>query len=185
MDGVAKRELTEVEMILGKGMLYDSSELTELVNMYYLRYGIIIEVVWYPNLKKWLPNVRTIAYTPKEVGNKKLVKNIRAIGVLYKSYFTEYFSDALQVALNIAELYVVKRFIYWNDSYILSFIKSNSVYEDIIGLLDKVDNYDIYKGLYDRVFDEINKDYITGSILYCLTNHIKEHGWEKTYNEIF
>lgn len=116
MDGVAKRELTEVEMILGKGMLYDSSGLTELVNMYYLRYGIIIEVVWYPNLKKWLPNVRTIA---------------------------------------------------------------------IIGLLDKVDNYDIYKGLYDRVFDEINKDYITGSILYCLTNHIKEHGWEKTYNEIF
>lgn len=83
MDGVAKRELTEVEMILGKGMLYDSSGLTELVNMYYLRYGIIIEVVWYPNLKKWLPN------------------------------------------------------------------------------------------------------YITGSILYCLTNHIKEHGWEKTYNEIF
>lgn len=138
MDGVAKRELTEVEMILGKGMLYDSSGLTELVNMYYLRYGIIIEVVWYPNLKKWLPNVRTI-----------------------------------------------KRFIYWNDSYILSLIKSNSVYEDIIGLLDKVDNYDIYKGLYDRVFDEINKDYITGSILYCLTNHIKEHGWEKTYNEIF
>ena len=106
MDGVAKRELTEVEMILGKGMLYDSSGLTELVNMYYLRYGIIVEVVWYPN-------------------------------------------------------------------------------EDIIGLLDKVDNYDIYKGLYDRVFDEINKDYITGSILYCLTNHIKEHGWEKTYNEIF
>lgn len=133
MDGVAKRELTEVEMILGKGMLYDSSGLTELVNMYYLRYGIIIEVVWYPNLKKWLPNVRTIAYTPKEVGNKKLVKNIKAIAVLYKSYFTEYFSDALQVALNIA----------------------------------------------------INKDYITGSILYCLTNHIKEHGWEKTYNEIF
>lgn len=123
MDGVAKRELTEVEMILGKGMLYDSSGLTELVNMYYLRYGIIIEVVWYPNL--------------------------------------------------------------WNDSYILSLIKSNSVYEDIIGLLDKVDNYYIYKGLYDRVFDEINKDYITGSILYCLTNHIKEHGWEKTYNEIF
>lgn len=33
MDGVAKRELTEVEMILGKGMLYDSSGLTELVNM--------------------------------------------------------------------------------------------------------------------------------------------------------
>lgn len=28
MDGVAKRELTEVEMILGKGMLYDSSGLT-------------------------------------------------------------------------------------------------------------------------------------------------------------
>ena len=27
MDGVAKRELTEVEMILGKGMLYDSSGL--------------------------------------------------------------------------------------------------------------------------------------------------------------
>lgn len=113
------------------------------------------------------------------------MKNIRAIGVLYKSYFTEYFSDALQVALNIAKLYVVKRFIYWNDSYILSLIKSNSVYEDIIGLLDKVDNYNIYKGLYDRVFYEINKDYITGSILYCLTNHIKEHGWEKTYNEIF
>lgn len=45
MDGVAKRELTEVEMILGKGMLYDSSGLTELVNMYYLRYGIIVEVV--------------------------------------------------------------------------------------------------------------------------------------------
>jgi hypothetical protein len=39
--------------------------------MYYLRYGIIVEVVWYPNLKKWLPNVRTIAYTPKEVENKK------------------------------------------------------------------------------------------------------------------
>lgn len=57
MDGVAKRELTEVEMILGKGMLYDSSGLTELVNMYYLRYGIIIEVVWYPNLKKWLPKL--------------------------------------------------------------------------------------------------------------------------------
>lgn len=37
MDGVAKRELTEVEMILGKGMLYDSSGLTELVNMYYLK----------------------------------------------------------------------------------------------------------------------------------------------------
>lgn len=148
MDGVAKRELTEVEMILGKGMLYDSSGLTELVNMYYLCYGIIIEVVWYPNLKKWLPNVRTIAYTPKEVGNKKLVKNIKAIGVLYKSYFTEYFSDALQVALNTAELYVVKRFIYWNDSYILSLIKSNSVYEDIIGLLDKVDNYDIYIKVY-------------------------------------
>lgn len=33
MDGVAKRELTEVEMILGKGMLYDSSGLTELVNI--------------------------------------------------------------------------------------------------------------------------------------------------------
>lgn len=31
MDGVAKRELTEVEMILSKGMLYDSSGLTELV----------------------------------------------------------------------------------------------------------------------------------------------------------
>ena len=28
MDGVAKRELTEVEMILGKGMLYDSSGLS-------------------------------------------------------------------------------------------------------------------------------------------------------------
>lgn len=84
MDGVAKRELTEVEMILGKGMLYDSSGLTELVNMYYLRYGIIIEVVWYPNLKKWLPNVRTIAYTPKEVGNKKLVNTICIIALVIK-----------------------------------------------------------------------------------------------------
>lgn len=44
MDGVAKRELTEVEMILGKGMLYDSSGLTELVNMFLLNLILFMKI---------------------------------------------------------------------------------------------------------------------------------------------
>lgn len=67
MDGINRYELTEIDKILGMGMLSDSCGAAELVNVLFIRYKVIVEIIWYPNIRRWCPNIRTTAYVPNEM----------------------------------------------------------------------------------------------------------------------
>lgn len=52
MDGINRYELTEIDKILGMGMLSDSCGAAELVNVLFIRYKVIVEIIWYPNIRR-------------------------------------------------------------------------------------------------------------------------------------
>lgn len=76
MDNVESYFLSAIDRILGKGIIRKNSGAADVVNMLHIRYGVCVEIMWYPNIGKWCPNVRTIAFEPRNVDKRELTNNI-------------------------------------------------------------------------------------------------------------
>lgn len=184
MDGINRYELTEIDKILGIGMLSDSCGVAELVNVLFIRYKVVVEIIWYPNIRRWCPNVRTIAYVPNEMDGHKITKDACSIGILYNTHKTYDYYKALLIGLRIAKLYIVRCLIYREDIEILKLIHDQVKYERITELLDNCDNSYIRLGLEDRIDDQVTQEYLDGSIYEHLTKFINTYGYTTTINEI-
>lgn len=178
MDGINRYELTEIDKILGIGMLSDSCGVAELVNVLFIRYKVVVEIIWYPNIRRWCPNVRTIAYVPNEMDGHKITKDACSIGILYNTHKTYDYYKALLIGLRIAKLYIVRCLIYREDIEILKLIHDQVQYERITELLDNCDIPECHTSIEEHVDTVVNENYITGSIKYQLTKYIKENGWK-------
>lgn len=178
MDGINRYELTEIDKILGMGMLSDSCGAAELVNVLFIRYKVIVEIIWYPNIRRWCPNIRTTAYVPNEINGHKITKNISIIGVFYNNHKTYDYYKALLIGLRIAKLYIVRNLIYRNDIEMLKLIHDEVQYERITNLLDNCDVSKRHTSIEEHIDTVVNENYVTGSIKYQLTKYIEEHGWE-------
>lgn len=178
MDGTNRYELTEIDKILGIGMLSDSCSVAELVNVLFIRYKVVVEIIWYPNIRRWCPNVRTIAYVPNEMDGHKITKDACSIGILYNTHKTYNYYKALLIGLRIAKLYIVRCLIYREDIEILKLIHDQVQYERITELLDNCDIPECHTSIEEHVDTVVNENYITGSIKYQLTKYIKENGWK-------
>lgn len=177
-----------IDVILGKGMLYNNQlNLQEIAVMLYKRYRIVVEAQWLPNCGEFIPNVRTIAYAPRDVqekfghvvGTSKLTNNLSNIVRLIDRFKSKDYYKVLSIAIRIAELYLLKNIIYKDNEDILKLINDEVQYERVTELISEIDNPDILHGIEDHIIDEINVNYITGSILWELTKHIKKDGWTK------
>lgn len=184
MDGTNRYELTEIDKILGMGMLSDSCGAADVVNMLYIRYGVCVEILWNPNISKWCPNVRTIAFEPCNIYKRERNTNIRILAELYKSFRNDNYYKALNAGIRIAELYVIKRFIYRKDKQMNDLVHDQVKYERITKILDECDNSYIRLGLEDEIDDQITQEYLDGSIYECLTELINTYGYTTTINEI-
>lgn len=71
MDNVESYFLSAIDRILGKGIIRKNSGAADVVNMLHIRYGVCVEIMWYPNIGEWCPNVRTIAYEPHNIDVRK------------------------------------------------------------------------------------------------------------------
>lgn len=181
-------EADVIDVILGKGMLYNNQlNLQEIAVMLYKRYRIVVEASYLPNVGKFVPIVRTIAYVPRDVqerfgrviGTRKLANNLNNIGRLIDRFKNEDYYKVLSIAIRIAELYLLKNIIYKDNEDVLKLINDEVQYERVAELIGEVDNPDILNGIVDHAIDEVNVNYITGSILWELTEHIKKDGWTK------
>lgn len=177
-----------IDLILGKGVINESSHIQDVALMYFNRYKIVVEAGWLNNIGLFSPNIRTIAYTPKEVikcnngiaGYNILNRNRKELySVLENFNYTDYYK-VLNVAIEIARLYLLRVIIYQDDDEMLSLIKGNNYYDKIIGLIDVLDDPIINRQIRSIITDEVNYSYITGSILWRLTEHIKTNGYETT-----
>lgn len=177
-----------IDVILGKGMLYNNQlNLQEIAVMLYKRYRIVVEASYLPNVGKFVPSVRTIAYVPRDVqerfgrfnGNNKLSINLTNISSHMRRFESDNYYKVLSIAIRIAELYLLKNIIYKDNKEILKLINDEVQYERVIDFISEVDNPDILHGIEDHVIDEVNVNYITGSILWELTEYIKKDGWTK------
>lgn len=178
MDGSNRYELTEIDKILGIGMLSDGCGAAELVNVLFIRYKVVVEIIWYPNIRRWCPNVRTTAYVPNEMDGHQIMKDVCSIGIFYNNHKTYNYYKALLIGLRIAKLYITRRLIYREDIEILKLIHDQVQYERITNLLDNCDIPERHTSIEEHVDTVVNKNYITGSIKYQLTKYIKENGWE-------
>ena len=86
MDNVESYFLSAIDRILGKGIICKNSGAADVVNMLHIRYGVCVEIIWYPNISKWCPNVRTIAFEPRNIDKRKLGNNIVFLSELYKNF---------------------------------------------------------------------------------------------------
>lgn len=184
MDGINRYELTEIDKILGIGMLSDSCGAADVVNMLHIRYGICVEIMWYPNIGQWCPNVRTIAFEPRNVDKRELTNNISLLAELYKNFRDANYYKALNAGIRIAKLYVIKHLIYRKDKQMNDLVHDQVKYERITELLDKCDNRYIRLGLEDRIDDQVTQEYLDGSIYEHLTKFINIYGYTTTINEI-
>lgn len=178
MDGTNRYELTEIDKILGMGMLSDSCGAAELINVLFIRYNVIVEIMWHPNIGKWCPNVRTIAFEPRNIDKKELGNNIRILAELYKNFRDTNYYKALNAGIRIAELYVIKQLIYRKDKQMNDLIHDQVKYERITELLDNCDVKKYHTTIEEHTDIVVNEDYVTGSIKYQLTKYIKENGWK-------
>lgn len=178
MDGTNRYELTEIDKILGIGMLSDSCSAAELVNVLFIRYKVVVEIIWDPNIRSWCPNIRTIAYVPNEMDGHKITKDACSIWILYNTHKTYDYYKALLIGLRIAKLYIVRRLIYREDIEMLKLIHDQVQYERITNLLDNCDIPEHHTSIEEHIDTVVNENYITGSIKYQLTKYIKENGWK-------
>lgn len=178
MDGTNRYELTEIDKILGMGMLSDSCGAAELINVLFIRYNVIVEIMWYPNIKRWCPNVRTTAYVPNEMNGHKIMKNVCNIGVLYNNHKSYNYYKTLLAGLRIAKLYIARRLIYRKDIEMQKLIHDQVQYERITEILDNCDVKKYHTAIEEHTDIVVNEDYVTGSIKYQLTKYIKENGWK-------
>lgn len=184
MDNVESYFLSAIDRILGKGIIRKNSSAADVVNMLHIRYGVCVEIMWYPNIGKWCPNVRTIAFEPRNVDKRELTNNISLLAELYKSFRDNNYYKALNTGIRIAELYVIKQLIYRKDEQMNSLIHDQVKYERITELLDKCDNSYIRLGLEDRIDYQVTQEYLDGSIYEHLTKFINTYGYTTTINEI-
>lgn len=177
-----------IDMILGKGMLLiDDCNIQDVAVMLHNRYRIIAEAMWLPNIGKYSPMVRTIAYIPKDVqekygriiGNNKLSYNLTAISSFMRIFDSEDYYKVLSAAIRIAELYLLREIIYKEDEEMLKVIHDQVKYEAVTRVIDSCDNPDCKHGIIDHINNELDINYITGSIRWELTKHIKENGFDK------
>lgn len=140
--------------------------------------------MWYPNIGKWCPNVRTIAFEPRNVDKRELTNNISLLAELYKNFRDTNYYKALNAGIRIAELYVIKQLIYRKDEQMNSLVHDQVKYERIAGLIDECDNSYIRLGLEDRIDDQVTQEYLDGSIYEHLTKFINTYGYTTTINEI-
>lgn len=177
-----------IDLILGKCIIHEDSNLQDVAVMYFKRYKIVVEAGWLNNIGLFSPSIRTVAYTPKEVikrndgiaGYNILNHNRKELySVLENFNYTDYYT-VLNVAIEIARLYLLRVIIYQDNDEILNLIKGDSYYDKIIGLIDVLDEPIASKCIRDRIVDEINYSYITGSIIWELTEYIKTNGYETT-----
>lgn len=174
-----------IDLILGKGIINENSSIHDVKLMLYQRYNVVVEASWYPNKTKFGVFIRTIAYVPrleitKVHNNKTLINNISYLASLYKNFDNKDYNKVLETAIHIAKLFIVKQLIFLNDDDIRKLINDEVRYERIITNICKCDDDKTLSNLYYNVVDEVNKNYITGSILYDLTQYIKEYGWKTT-----
>ena len=150
--------------------------------MLHIRYGVCVEIMWYPNIGKWCPNVRTIAFEPRNSDKKELSNNIALLGELYKNFRDDNYYKALNAGIRIAELYVIKQLIYRKDEQMNSLVHDQVKYERITELLGELDNRYIRSGLEDRIDDQVTQKYLDGSIYEHLTKFINTYGYTTTIN---
>lgn len=176
-----------IDMILGKGMLLNNDcNIQDITVMFHKRYRIIAEAAWFPNIGKYSPMVRTIAYIPKDVqekygrvaGNNKLSYNLTAMSSFMRTFDNEDYYKVLSAAIRIARLYLLREIIYKEDEEMLKIIHDQVKYEAVTRVLDLCDNPDCKRGMIDYINDELDKEYITGSIHWELTKYIKENGFD-------
>ena len=184
MDNVESYFLSAIDRILGKGIIRKNSGAADVVNMLHIRYGVCVEIMWYPNIGRWCPNVRTIAFEPRDIDKRKLGNNIRILAELYENFREANYYKALNAGIRIAELYVIKHFIYRKDKQMNDLVHDQVKYERITELLDEHDNPYIRLGLEDRIDGQITQEYLDGSIYEHLTKFINTYGYTTTINEI-
>lgn len=184
MDNVESYFLSDIDIILGKGIIHKNTGAADVVNMLHIRYGICVEIMWYPNIGQWCPNVRTIAFEPRNVDKRELTNNISLLAELYKNFRDANYYKALNAGIRIAKLYVIKHLIYRKDKQMNDLVHDQVKYKRITEFLDRCDNSYIRLILEDRIDAQINQEYLDDSIYEHLTKFINTYGYTTTINEI-
>lgn len=177
-----------IDLILGKGVIHEDSNLQDVAVMYFTRYRIVVEASWLPNVGCYSPSIRTIAYTPNNIirvfgrtqGSEMLSSNLTNLASVLRNFDTNNYYEALNVAIRIARLYLLREVIYRDDKLIYNSVHDEIQYETVTKFIDMCDNPDITRGIRHHITDEINYNYVTGSILWQLTEYIKTKGYEAT-----
>lgn len=177
-----------IDLILGKGIIHEDSNLQDVAIMYFTRYRIVIEAPWFSNVGAYSPSIRTIAYTPNDIinvfgrnkGSEMLANNLTNLAGVLRNFDSSNYYEVLSVAIRIGRLYLLREVIYSDNKLIYNSIHDEIQYETATKLIDSCDNLDITRGIHHHITDEINYNYITGSILWELTEYIKTKGYEAT-----